>query len=111
MRNTSDEYTSKLTFLSRALFSKDNTQRGEKKERREREREKKESRRLSDEKKVCKKRRTSDNNLFFGKHLAISGGNTTCLFAKGKREKERERSCFRQRPVLRRKRREKDKTR
>ena len=55
-----------------------------------REREK-ESRRLSDEKKVCSKRRTSDNNLFFGKHLAISGGNTTCLFAKGKRERERER--------------------
>ena len=40
MRNTSDEYTSKRTFLARALFSKDNTQRGEKKERRGRERKK-----------------------------------------------------------------------
>jgi len=109
MRNTSDEYTSKLTFLARALYFQKTTHNEGK--RKNGEREKKESRRLSDEKKVCKKRRTSDNNLFFGKHLAISGGNTTCLFAKGKREKERERSCFRQRPVLRRKRREKDKTR
>ena len=74
---------------ARSIFKRQHTTRG--KERTEREREKKESRRLSDEKKVCSKRRTSDNNLFFGKHLAISGGNTTCLFAKGKREREKER--------------------